>query len=343
LHARRDIGIAFCFRRIHTMSRVEQFLLGRGHSPAAVHVGLLNNMPDAALRATELQFARLLKDASGNLDIRLRLFSLASLERSAETRTRMAGFYDDAAFIQAANIDALIVTSTAPAAEGLGAAACWKELANVIDWAQTGTLSTLFSGYASVAAVQHLDGIVHHALPAKLLGVYASTRAEDDPLFFNSAPSVPVPHARRHTIGESELRGAGYRVLARLENGQVDMFARETPGQSRFVFLQGHPEYDPGTLGRFYLNDMDYFLAGKASERPSVPAHYFDRATEGRLAEIADTSGLMPYQQVVLNALPRQVWHPHTVRLIGNWLMLVAAAKARRMASKAVPVRRRAS
>ena len=30
-------------------------------------------------------------------------------------------------------------------------------------------------------------------------------------------------------------------------------------------------------------------------------------------------------------------------RLIGNWLMLVAAAKSRRMASKAVPTRRRAS
>src|SRR5689334_7879697 len=179
------------------MSRVEQFLLGSGHSPAAVHIGLLNNMPDATLRATELQFARLLKDAAGNLDVRLRLFSLASLPRSAETRARMAGFYDDAAFIQAANIDALIVTSTALAAEGLGAAACWKELAELIDWAQTGTISALFSGYASVAAVQHLDGIVHHVLPAKLCGVYASTRAEDDPLFFNSAPSVPVPHARR--------------------------------------------------------------------------------------------------------------------------------------------------
>jgi homoserine O-succinyltransferase len=275
--------------------------------------------------------------------VRLRLFSLASLPRSAETRARMAGFYDDAGFIQAANIDALIVTSTAPAAEGLGNAACWKELAGLIDWAQTGTLSTLFSGYASVAAVQHLDGIVHHALPEKLLGIYASTRAEDDPLFFNSAPSVPVPHARRHDLAESELSAAGYRVLARLENGQVDMFTRETPGQSRFIFLQGHPEYDPGTLGRFYLNDMDYFLAGETSERPSVPEHYFDRATEDRLAAIADGAGLAPYQRLVLNALPRQVWHPHTVRLIGNWLTLVAAAKARRTASKAVPVRRRAS
>jgi homoserine O-succinyltransferase len=154
---------------------------------------------------------------------------------------------------------------------------------------------------------------------------------------------VPVPHARRHDLAERELCDAGYRVLARLENGQVDMFARETPGQSRFIFLQGHPEYDPATLGRSYLDEMGCFLAGKTSERPSMPEQYFDRATEDRLAEIDDKSGLTPYQQVVLNALPRQVWHPHTVRLIGNWLMLVAAAKARRTASKAVPVRRRAS
>ena len=330
------------------MSRVEQFLLGSGHSPAAVHVGLLNNMPDAALRATELQFARLLKDASGNLDVRLRLFSLASLPRSADMRTRMAGFYDDAAFLEASNIDALIVTGVSPVTDDLRTAPYWSELAQVIDWAETGTLSTLFSGPAAHAAVLHLDGIRPRRLPAKLAGVYACARAEDDPLFFNSAPSVPVPHARRYNLAESDLTAMGYRVLSRLvtenaQEGQIDIFTREPAGRSRFVFLQGHPEYDPGTLGRSYLNDMDYFLSGETSERPPIPEHYFDRATENRLADIKGDAGLAPYQQVVLNALPRQVWHPHTVRLIGNWLMLVAAAKDRRMASKAVPVRRRAS
>ena len=72
------------------MSRVEQFLLGGGHNRTAIHVGLVNNMPDAALRATELQFARLLKASAGTLDVRLRLFSLGSIPRSDETRARMA-------------------------------------------------------------------------------------------------------------------------------------------------------------------------------------------------------------------------------------------------------------
>ena len=229
------------------MSRAEQFLLGSGHSPAAVQVGLLNNMPDAQLRPTELRFARLLKDASGSLDVRLRLFSLSSMPRSDETRTRMAGFYDDAAFLEAAGLDALIITSAVSDSADLAEEPYWKELAQRIGWAENGTISTLFSGLASAAAVRHLSGIASRPLPAKLLGVYQSRRAEDDPLFFNSAPSIPMPHARRHELAESDLGAAGYRVLARLdsqkeEGGQVDIFTRETPGQSRFVLLQGCPE-----------------------------------------------------------------------------------------------------
>ena len=123
------------------------------------------------------------------------------------------------------------------------------------------------------------------------------------------------------------------------------MFTREPPGHSSFVFLQGQPEYDPATLGRDYLRDMARFLGGETAERPTVPQQYFDRATENLLADLAmrNLPDLSRYQDVVLGALPRQVWRPHTVRLIANWLMLVAAAKARRTASRAVPTRRRAS
>ena len=64
------------------MSRAEQFLLGTGRNREAVQVALVNNMPDAAMRATELQFARLLKEAAGPLDVRLRLFSLGTIARS---------------------------------------------------------------------------------------------------------------------------------------------------------------------------------------------------------------------------------------------------------------------
>ena len=335
------------------MSRTEQFLLGDRHvsnggrGRAALHVGLVNNMPDSALRATELQFARLLKAASGTLDVRLRLFSLGAIPRSEETRARMAGFYDEAGFLQAADIDALIVTGTASGPTDLRGESFWPELTHLIDWAETGTLSTLFSGSAAQAAVLHLDGIVRRPLAKKLSGVYDSTRVQDDPLFFNIAPGAPIPHCRRNDIAERDLAAKGYRLLSRLNfddgrGGQPDIFTREPPGQSRFVFFQGHPEYDSGTLGREYLCDLGRFLGGETAERPALPEHYFDRATEDRLAAMAGENDLARFQDIVAGALPCRMWCGNTIKLFGNWLNLVAAAKVRRASSRGVHTRRRA-
>ncbi|MFO1247460.1 MAG: homoserine O-succinyltransferase [Alphaproteobacteria bacterium] len=330
------------------MSRVEQFLLGGGRNRTAIHVGLVNNMPDAAMRATELQFARLLKASAGTLDVRLRLFSLRTIARSEDTRARMNGFYDDAAFLQAANIDALIITGAQPSTPDLRDEPYWAELSHLIDWAEGGTISTLFSCLAAHAAVLHLDGIERRPLPRKLSGVYDSARVEDDPLFFNTAPAVPVPHSRRNDIDERDLAAKGYRILSKLDfnngsGGQVDIFTREPPGQSRFVFFQGHPEYDPGTLGREYLRDMGRLLRGETAERPALPENYFDRATEDQLKAMSGETDIARFNDIITGALPRQMWRSNTIRLFGNWLTLVAAAKARRASSRTVHTRRRAS
>ena len=98
------------------MTSTEKFALGagRGIYRGTIHVGLINNMPDTALRATELQFARLLKEASGTLDVRLQLFSLHQIKRGEQVRSRMEGFYADANALPAAGIDALIVSNAEP-------------------------------------------------------------------------------------------------------------------------------------------------------------------------------------------------------------------------------------
>ena len=322
------------------MSRVEHFLLGGRHNRAAIHVGLVNNMPDADLRATELQFARLLKESAGALDVRLRLFSLGGIARGEQARSRMDGFYDDAAFLQAANIDALIVTGAPDDGNDPKLQPYWPELAQLIDWAQTNTHSALFSGQAAQAAVLHLDGIARRPLARKISGVFGAMRVEDDPLFFSQAMTMPVPHGRAHDIAEADLADKGYRVLSRLANGQVDIFTSEPAGHSRFVFLQGHPEYDRGTLGREYLRDLDRFARGEIGSAPAIPENYFDRATEDRLAE---AGGDLPRAgEIVAGALTLQSWRLHTGRLFANWLTLVAAAKARRATSRTVHTRRRA-
>src|SRR5579862_2521295 len=60
-----------------------------------IEIGLVNNMPDTALLATERQFTNLLQLAAGELDVRLRLFSLAGIARGEAAQAAMDGRYAD--------------------------------------------------------------------------------------------------------------------------------------------------------------------------------------------------------------------------------------------------------
>ena len=322
-------------------NRIEKFALGggRGIYRGTIHVGLVNNMPDPAMRATELQFARLLKESAGALDartvdVRLHLFSLNQIERGELARSRMEGFYAGVDTLPMAGIDALIVTGAEPKTDDLRDEAYWDALAHLVDWAEIGTLSTLFSCLAAHAAVLHLDGIARRKLPRKLSGVFTAERTTDDPLQTGLRSLIHVPHSRRNGISESELVARGYRILSRLPNGEVDSFARDMPGRSRFLFLQGHPEYGGETLGREYLRDVGRFLRGEG-EAPAIPENYFDRMTEDRLAELAaEAQGeedLADFTAVVLGAVPLMSWRGQTIKFFANWLTGIGIEKMRRL------------
>jgi len=194
-------------------------------------------------------------------------------------------------------------------------------LTHLIDWAETGTLSTLFSCLAAHAAVLHLDGIARRPLTAKLSGVYDSVRVEDDPLFFGAAPPCRCPIRAATTLPKAiwwPRTIACWRVWTlKMEVGPRPTFLLASPpARAVSSFSKAIRNMTPAPW-REYLRDMGRFLQGETGERPAVPEHYFDRATEDRLAEIAGhgESDLPRYHEVVLGALPRQVWRPHTVRL----------------------------
>lgn len=323
----------------------QQFALGGGARRAAsVQIGLLNNMPDAAMRATELQFAKLLKQAASALgpramDVRLHLFSLSGMGRAEPALSRMEGFYCDAGGIPAAGLDALIITAGAGNGDDMRRAAYWPGLAGVIDWAELGTLSTFFSGAAAEAAVRHLDKVSARPLPRKIAGVYAVRRVEQDHLLAGTTAVAEMPHARDHELALGDLAAKGYRILTRLEDGGADLFVRKA--RSLFIFTQGHPEYDGATLGRHYLADVARALQGEA-EFPSVPDNLFDRLTEDRLRQLGGegATDLAAYRRLVTEAVPFVSWRGQTVKIFANWLVEILAEKARR--ARFLPGRKRA-
>jgi homoserine O-succinyltransferase len=251
------------------------------HADVDLTIGLVNNMPDAALQSTERQFMRLLRQAAGNVRIDFHCFSLPSVRRSQTARWRVGKQYTDIADLGRLHIDGLIVTGAEPNAASLAEEPFWQDLTDIVEWAKANTRSTIWSCLAAHAAVLHLDGIERQQLAAKCSGVYDCFKVDDSWLTADLPSPLRVSHSRLNGLRADDLTARGYQLLTQSSQAGVDIFAKQL--RSQFVFFQGHPEYDALSLEREYLRDIARFLAGERDRYPGLPVGYFDTATEHRL------------------------------------------------------------
>ncbi|MBK3661976.1 homoserine O-succinyltransferase [Bradyrhizobium diazoefficiens] len=255
--------------------------LARDHARAELTIGLVNNMPDTALKATERQFMKLLQAAAGPRRIRFHCFSLPSVQRSPEAKWHVESEYSDLSDLKRQKFDGLIVTGAEPVAPELDQEPYWRDLTDLIDWAKTNTRSTIWSCLAAHAAVLHLDRVERQRLPSKCHGIFDCEAVTNDTLTREAQVPLKVSHSRLNEVTESDLAQAGYQVLTRSERAGVDIFTRQYA--SRFVFFQGHPEYDALSLQREYLRDIGRYLAREREVYPALPVSYFDAATQEKL------------------------------------------------------------
>jgi homoserine O-succinyltransferase len=248
-------------------------------------IGLINNMPDAALQATERQFMRLLRQSAGDIRIDFHCFCLPSVARSQSVKSRIETHYSDIADLSRLPIDGLIVTGAEPNAAELSGEAFWRDLTEIVEWAKDNTRSTIWSCLAAHAAVLYMDGVERKRLETKCSGVYDCINVSSHWLM-NGLPSpFKIVHSRLNELRADELMGNGYQLLSQATRGGVDCFARDVGSQ--FIFFQGHPEYEALSLEREYLRDISRFLAGERDRYPGIPVGYFDAETEQRLAAFA--------------------------------------------------------
>ena len=262
--------------------RDDEFDGSQKAADAVLTIGLINNMPDAALQATERQFMRLLEAASGNHRVQFHCFSLPSVKRSPPAKCRVDTHYRDIADLDRLQIDGLIVTGAEPNAATLPEEPFWRDLSKIIDWAETNTRSTIWSCLAAHAAVLHCDGIERKRLNEKCSGIYDCSKVVGDWLTADVPSTLKVAHSRFNELQASDLVAHGYQLLTESREAGVDMFAKQL--HSRFIFLQGHPEYDTLSLQREYLRDITRFLSGEQDTYPALPAGYFESETETELA-----------------------------------------------------------
>jgi len=91
-----------------------------------LNIALINNMPDAALEDTELQFFDLLDEASGDLPIYLKLYSLTGIPRTDRGQRHLNSFYYSLDELWQTQFDGVIVTGTEPRQPNLRDEPYWK-------------------------------------------------------------------------------------------------------------------------------------------------------------------------------------------------------------------------
>ena len=79
------------------MSRTPRWSRPRGAHAGPLTIGLINNMPDAALKSTERQFRELIADAAGGRPVAVRTFSFPALPRSERGRQYIRENHEDVA------------------------------------------------------------------------------------------------------------------------------------------------------------------------------------------------------------------------------------------------------
>jgi homoserine O-succinyltransferase/O-acetyltransferase len=288
-----------------------------------VVIGIVNNMPDAAVQATERQFCDLLAEASEDLLIWVRFFSMPDIPRSEAGREYVSHHYEDIGELLADRLDGLIVTGAEPRAPLLQDEPYWPTITKVVDWAEDHTVSAIWSCLAAHAAVLHLDGIQRRPFREKLSGVFECEKVADHEIVSGSAPQWCVPHSRYNDLSEQELDSKDYCIVSRAPKVGADMFVKRR--RSLSIYLQGHPEYDPEALFREYRRDIRAFVARERDSYPDMPHGYFDDETAARLDQFRRLALRDRSIHVVLNFPEAEErlahdWHEPAVRLYTNWL-----------------------
>ncbi|MEZ5563532.1 MAG: homoserine O-succinyltransferase [Gammaproteobacteria bacterium] len=295
----------------------------------ALHIGLLNLMPDAALQLTEQQFMRLVGGANQIAQFYVHCFTVDGLSRSAATRAYIAEHYEDIASIRAQGLDALIITGANVAKPRIEQEAFYRPLTEVMGWASENVSSVLCSCLSTHALMKFLYRIDRTRLPRKQWGVYSHrVVAPQHPLLRGVNTRFDVPHSRYNTITREQFEQAGLGIL--IESAEAGVHAAVSADQFRQVYFQGHPEYDANSLLKEYKREVLRHFAGER-DLPAFPEHYISEPAaviiEAYLAAAGEARRagrpLPEFPEDRLAPFLDNTWGDTARTIFDNWLGLV--------------------
>lgn len=295
-----------------------------------LHIGFLNMMPDTALQATERQFIRLVGACNRIAQFYVYPFSLPGLGRGEQALDYITRYYSRFEDLREEGLDALVITGANIQNADVADEPFWEPLVSVVDWARDNVTSVLCSCLATHALVRHLYGIERKPLGVKRWGVYSHRVCDrQHPLLREINTRFDVPHSRYNDVSREQLEAAGLPILVESEEAGVHMAA--SPDQFRFIYLQGHPEYDVHSLLKEYKREVRRFLDGELASPPPFPEHYFNEqvqslaqgCVEGATRNPEAGDGLLEKLEEDVLPLLDNTWGDTAKTIVNNWLGLV--------------------
>jgi len=254
-----------------------------------IRIALLNLMPLKI--TTETDLVRVLSNSP--LQVELDLISLKSHTSKNTPLDHIREFYINFNQIREQKYDGLIITGAPVEQLDFEEVTYWKELTEIFDWAKTHVTSSLFICWSAQAALYHYYGIPKYPLEKKMFGAFEHSINEPlNPLFRGFDDVFYVPHSRHTDVKRQDIeKVTELTILSEsVEAGVYAVLARD----GREIFVTGHSEYAPETLGNEYKRDV-------AKNLPiEIPRNYY-----------SDNNPANP---------PIVRWRSHANLLFSNWL-----------------------
>jgi len=250
---------------------------------------ILNLMPTKI--ETETQLCRLLGNTPLQVDITL--LHPASYVSKNTPNGHLIAHYQTFEQIHAQKFDGLVITGAPVEHLQFEEVAYWKELQEIIDWADDHVYATLFICWAAQAGLYHRYGIPKYPLPTKMFGVFPhKLLVENEKLLRGFDDVFFAPHSRHTEIRREDIETVP-EVQLLAESDQAGVYIVISQDRRR-VYVTGHSEYDPLTLKNEYERDRNKGLPIQ------VPSNYYP--DDNPACE------------------PRVRWRGHANLLFSNWL-----------------------
>ena len=156
----------------------------------------------------------------------------------------MSSFYQTFEDVREEKFDGLVITGAPVEQMEFEEVNYWRELTQIIDWAEKHVFSTLYICWAAQAGLYYHYGVRKYPLREKCFGVFEHrVLLPNHPLMRGFDAAFYAPHSRHTEVRAADVEKTEGLLLLSVSD-EAGVYIAATP-QGERVFVTGHSEYEP--------------------------------------------------------------------------------------------------